>query len=532
MPRGEKSGAKGTKKARGAKEIGRSSWSRSRSKLVDMESQNSNEQTTPKRGRKRKSVDNKIAKELPKHRKDDASADGTEEPSPQDNGNRDEIAEFKTQPGAERASQNTRSTASVERETANCEEGNNYVLMDVTQTQSEFLSDGEVESDDGDEYSSDEEEVMFDDCSNNATQGRSKSKGERKTSVRRSMEEKLDSLTNSVQAMQQLIMQKGYIDSGTGECDQTMSLVQNTNVHEKRANGPETTIYQNAIQPAMQLNGEQLPNELDSVNAANKRNSSSSEDDPIDTSDELIEADIAGKFIKECLITSDKRTRGGTPGHNEQRETSPDDSQPSTSHHDEALERAEQMVKEAESAKARMFGIPGNNNMVAIKQATIFDDDYMSIGTHLDGSIEKKIVNNEYIDFSKLLPRDRIVGEEDHRMEIVNRGRMSYFVPVSDREGNGTITSFSKWEQAFRVFSNIYTREYPHKAWELVQYNHIIHMASLTLGKMCTCMTRSSGYTLAGILKGVGPLYYNKLGLFDSRTRSSTKVTLINQGKR
>ena len=66
-------------------------------------------------------------------------------------------------------------------------------------------------------------------------------------------------------------------------------------------------------------------------------------------------------------------------------------------------------------------------------------------------------------------------------MELVSRGGSTFFVPVADREmqGNG-ITNFQKWEQAFRVFSNIYLKAYPSRAIELVQYNHLIHTAAQT----------------------------------------------------
>ena len=83
-------------------------------------------------------------------------------------------------------------------------------------------------------------------------------------------------------------------------------------------------------------------------------------------------------------------------------------------------------------------------------------------------------MQGEYIDFARLLPKDRF--SDDQRMELINKGRQSFFVPVSDNS-NG-ITSFSKREQAFRIFMNIYTRRYPERATELVKYNHIIFTAS------------------------------------------------------
>ena len=43
-----------------------------------------------------------------------------------------------------------------------------------------------------------------------------------------------------------------------------------------------------------------------------------------------------------------------------------------------------------------------------------------------------------------------------------------------------TINGFSRWEQAFHIYSNIYTKAHPHRSSELIQYNHIIHTISLT----------------------------------------------------
>ena len=64
-------------------------------------------------------------------------------------------------------------------------------------------------------------------------------------------------------------------------------------------------------------------------------------------------------------------------------------------------------------------------------------------------------------------------------MELVNRGGQSFFVPVSEHEVSG-ITSFNKWEQAFRIFMNIYTQAFPGCSSELLQYNHIIYTTSTT----------------------------------------------------
>ena len=132
-----------------------------------------------------------------------------------------------------------------------------------------------------------------------------------------------------------------------------------------------------------------------------------------------------------------------------------------------------------------MVAMPGNqvllshNNFgLSIHQAAIVDENYVIIGGNLDESLKAKILNHEYVDFARLLPKDRMICEEDHRMEIVNRGGSTFFVPVVDRETAGSINGFGKWEQAFRVFSNVYTKYFPERATELIQYYQLIHTVS------------------------------------------------------
>ena len=103
----------------------------------------------------------------------------------------------------------------------------------------------------------------------------------------------------------------------------------------------------------------------------------------------------------------------------------------------------------------------------------------MLVGSYVDKLTKQKIGNGEYVDFSKLMPKDRISGEDDQRMEMINKGGMNYWLLVSDREAV-SINSYIRWEQAFHVFNNIYTEFHLHKAGELIQYNHIIHTASQT----------------------------------------------------
>ena len=83
---------------------------------------------------------------------------------------------------------------------------------------------------------------------------------------------------------------------------------------------------------------------------------------------------------------------------------------------------------------------------------------------------------------AKLLPQDQLRVEDDNEqcMQSINKNGMTYWSPVSNRDMGGLITGFGKWETAFRVFSNVYTTQYPNRAAELLQYSHVIHTASLT----------------------------------------------------
>ena len=102
----------------------------------------------------------------------------------------------------------------------------------------------------------------------------------------------------------------------------------------------------------------------------------------------------------------------------------------------------------------------------------------MLLGSHVEVALQEKVKRGEYVDLAKLLPRERNLHSEDQRMELVNRGGQSFFIPVSDRDSGGGITSFNKWEQAFRVFMNIYLQTHPNRSGELLQYAHIIFTAS------------------------------------------------------
>ena len=96
------------------------------------------------------------------------------------------------------------------------------------------------------------------------------------------------------------------------------------------------------------------------------------------------------------------------------------------------------------------------------------------IDAHIDLGLKRKNSNFKFIDLGKLLPKGRSM---DNNWSIVNKNGFTCVSPVADRE-TVQINSYIKWEQAFRIFSNILTVKFPLKATEFLQYNHTIHTAS------------------------------------------------------
>ena len=74
----------------------------------------------------------------------------------------------------------------------------------------------------------------------------------------------------------------------------------------------------------------------------------------------------------------------------------------------EAEQRAEELIKQAEASKARIYEIPGKSGGIVSPEeyarSMLVDTEYPVVGAHLDDNIKAKIERGEYVDFAKLLP--------------------------------------------------------------------------------------------------------------------------------
>ena len=239
----------------------------------------------------------------------------------------------------------------------------------------------------------------------------------------------------------------------------------------------EITIYKRAVEQIPQPGIEQqIKNFIQDVRGGNvtpigqTKRISSSGDEMMDTSDE---SDLAALIQPTFIADTSDRAEAGTS--NDHRFSS----EPAKSQE----ELADEMIKENERRKAHLYSVPGkgiSHSLVTspVSDVSQIDQDYQMLDSHIDESVKVKIQSMEYIDFSKLICKSRVLTEEDNRMEIVSKIGMTFLSPVSDRE-MVQINGYNKWEQAFRVYSNVLTTKFPEKATELLQYGHTIHTASM-----------------------------------------------------
>ena len=256
-----------------------------------------------------------------------------------------------------------------------------------------------------------------------------------------------------------------------------------------KSSNSEATVYNNAV--VFDLENVQQPM---ISNLVNKRNSSSSEDN-MEISDESGDEQVKFQNFVDARLSE---YRKGVTGDVQ------DEQQPGTSGYvppsrkvqvpqDETMEEhLDAMIRQAEAAKARMNLVSGKSRIQGlqsqggtfVRQTGAFahslfvDEQYSVMAGHVDRQIKAKIVAGEYVDFAKLIPRDRVQDNEG-LLQPVNKDGILFLQNANDRNSI-SISSFAKWEQAFRIFTHCYTEAYPKRGNELIQYNYIIHSAAQT----------------------------------------------------
>ena len=373
------------------------------------------------------------------------------------------------------------------------DENNNVTISD----------DNQNDNDDQVEFFSEEEGELIDPSSQ--SQSSAKSSGHVKGYKRKSMEE-----YESLEKQQEVIfghamtkMQKRMEEMLENTVQKLQEQLQSCQYgqREKGERIPvqvdsKITIYKNAVK--------------DDRNKINRGSSSS--EDWVDTSDENINEDNVPvmdqlsefKDLRAYDMNEEYQQADPITEHQindfiaDQRWGSEENVEPSTSgwkqprdqsQHRQQIQTADdcvnELIREAEAAKAKIYN-PGKvmrGQQIDLSRSFVHsamvDENYLIVAAHVDEHTQVKIEKGQYVDLARLIPRDRLDEEDDNTMQMVVKQGKTFWKPSSLYEGV-TINNIAKWEQAFRVFADIYTRAHPHRATELIQYNHIIHMTAST----------------------------------------------------
>ena len=105
---------------------------------------------------------------------------------------------------------------------------------------------------------------------------------------------------------------------------------------------------------------------------------------------------------------------------------------------------AKNMIIALEASKARMIKTPGEYAIDFSKDmvhSVMVDEMYSVVAAHVDEVTYDKIIQGKYVDFSKLIPKDKIADEEEDILQLVQRNGQTYYTSV--KEGT-VINSFNR----------------------------------------------------------------------------------------
>lgn len=158
-----------------------------------------------------------------------------------------------------------------------------------------------------------------------------------------------------------------------------------------------------------------------------------------------------------------------------------------------AREKMAKTVCEAESQKADMIRLPpgervnliSNREQDKLNTAHMLEDDSddkeFQIGYYLDDIVITKIKAGRYVDFSKLLPKDKVTSpndDEQNGLQLMPSNGFSYV--VHKEKEHQEVNSYSRWRTAFDVYAGLYLKANPLKAAEIHQYASEIESAAQT----------------------------------------------------
>ena len=106
------------------------------------------------------------------------------------------------------------------------------------------------------------------------------------------------------------------------------------------------------------------------------------------------------------------------------------------------------------------------------------DDEFFHVTCHVEESLRSKIEKGEFVDLERLLPKEKGPGRmsEDSLFKFGVKDGHPYVSAAN--ESAVQINSVKRWDQAFRIYSAIYTEANPSRSGEIWQYIYVIHSAA------------------------------------------------------
>ena len=141
----------------------------------------------------------------------------------------------------------------------------------------------------------------------------------------------------------------------------------------------------------------------------------------------------------------------------------------------EAQEKVTKYIMDAEQFRALINEQPKGRSLSSLHDNGLSDDEFFHITCLVYSSLRGKIESGDFVKLEKLLPKSKYKSAEG-KIELVNRNGSTYFVP--SESGANRISGVRRREQAFRVYTAIYSAANPHRAAEIWQYIHIINTAA------------------------------------------------------
>ena len=226
-------------------------------------------------------------------------------------------------------------------------------------------------------------------CSRSKAKRRSRSKRAHETAQFR---EQLNCINETVKTLQSVVMNSGMFNEAGRKNRPKGKQGKDPEVHSLNLphSVSNTTIYRDLLKHSGDSQAEGMVEQVidPEVSFQFKKNcgSTSSEDNRVNTSDELVNVDCE-RFIAECAVRAhdetNQRSIVETGDDSEQLQPDP-------------YRRGEQMKKDAEGLNTRRVAPPGNelavmgNSLAKAGSSSQFDEEYMAIGGHVDGLLQEK----------------------------------------------------------------------------------------------------------------------------------------------